>query len=226
MFDLPQIIAIGAVWLYWTSVLVMIIRSHLRFGASSGTMPRALRERVMWLIWVPAILLWQVVPVWGTQFTHPFFHQSETLTQTASIQPLRWIAAIIAVGAYALTIRCWLWMGRNWSMAVVPGKQSQLITSDVFSRVRHPIYGLSIVLMLTTLATTPSWAMLCLAATHVIMNYLKTVSEEKYLREKHPEYTEYAKHTGRFFPSLFTSAANMQQPETPVQEEAPARRAA
>ncbi|QDU98654.1 methyltransferase family protein [Lignipirellula cremea] len=219
--DLPQLTAVAAVWIYWSSVLVMVIRSHLRYKTQAGAVPHTAKEIAMWMIWVPAILLWQFVPTWANQAPPwageaaiSFITAPVALTQTAALQPLRWMGALLAVAAFAATVHCWFFMGSNWSMAVVPSKDTGLITQGAFSRVRHPIYALSIVLMLGTLITAPSPAVAVLAAIHWTMLTLKTLSEEEFLLSSHGDsYARYMKRTGRFFPKLIVPA------EAPVKAE-------
>jgi protein-S-isoprenylcysteine O-methyltransferase Ste14 len=204
--DLPQTIVTLAVWAYWTSVCVLVVRSHIRYRTSAGGLPRTLRERWMWALWVPAILLWQVFPAIAGSSPHWLF----ATPQLAVTNPLIWTARLatagLAVAAYGLTIPNWLGMGKNWSMAIVPGKRCRLITSGMFSYVRHPIYALSILLMLATMATTLTPAMTIVGVIHISMIRMKALSEERYLRSVHGEaYQDYCDRTGRFVPHLLTS---------------------
>ena len=104
-------------------------------------------------------------------------------------------------------------MGKNWSMAIVPGKRCRLITSGMFSYVRHPIYALSILLMLATMAVTLTPAMTVVGIIHITMLFNKSVNEERYLTSVHGEaYADYCQRTGRFVPRLFGV-------ETPAEED-------
>lgn len=202
--DYPQLLAVAAVWAYWSSVLAMVWRSHRRYGTAAGAVPQTGKERVMWLLWVPAIVLWQVVPTWANISPFSFFAAPAVLTESAWAQPIRWTAVAFAWGAYLATARCWFFMGANWSMAVVPKKGTDLITGGAFSRVRHPIYTLSLGLMATTLVVAPSPATAVLALIHWGMLTMKTVSEEKYLVQVHGEqYEDYQQRSGRFLPKLW-----------------------
>jgi protein-S-isoprenylcysteine O-methyltransferase Ste14 len=201
--DVPLIVAATTVWTYWLSVVGMVVRSHLRYRTSAGGLPRAIRERVMWVVWVPAIVLWQVVPYLASVSSHPLLALPPLVRGNPLAAASRWAGAAFAVSAFLLTIPCWLGMGRCWSMAIVPKKRTRLITEGMFAHVRHPIYALSILLMLGTVLVVPSAAMIGVAAVHVVMIYLKTVSEERYLRETHgAKYTEYCRRTGRFLPRI------------------------
>ena len=59
----PQAIVVIIVWCYWLSVLLLLIRSRIKFRASGGAVPKTKRERWMWLVWVPTVVLWQVLPI-------------------------------------------------------------------------------------------------------------------------------------------------------------------
>jgi protein-S-isoprenylcysteine O-methyltransferase Ste14 len=178
----------------------MIFRSHLRLGSSAGAVPRTGLERWMWLIWVPTVIGWQVFPRLAYQTTIPFL----AAPQWAIDQPyaiVDWAAVAAAILAYALTVPCWLTLGTNWSLAVVPGKKASLITRGFYARVRHPIYALGLVLMAATIAVAPSPAMLLVGIAHFAMVLLKSLNEERFLERTHGRlYREYCRHTRRFLP--------------------------
>jgi protein-S-isoprenylcysteine O-methyltransferase Ste14 len=201
--DLPLTVAAAAVWAYWTSVCVLVVRSHLRYRTSAGGLPRTTRERWMWALWVPAIVLWQVFPAVGAVSTSRFWGTPAAALSDPVLLTLRYAAAGLAVAAFGLTIPNWLGMGKNWSMAIVPGKKCRLITSGMFNYVRHPIYALSILLMLSTMAATLTPAMVVIGTIHITMLNLKARSEERFLVQMHGEaYVNYCRRTGRFIPRL------------------------
>jgi protein-S-isoprenylcysteine O-methyltransferase Ste14 len=114
---------------------------------------------------------------------------------------LRWCAVAVAAGLLVATIRCWKRMGRHWKMAVTPGERQVLITDGPFARVRHPIYGYQVLLMLASLAVVPTLPMLAIAAVHLALMLTKARNEEAYLLGVHGDaYAAYMARTGRFFP--------------------------
>lgn len=206
--DLPQTIVAVTVWAYWTSVCVLVVRSHLRFRTAAGGLPRTLRERWMWALWVPAIVLWQVLPAVAATSDNGLLATPSVALNGWLLTTVRFPAAVLALLAFGLTIPNWLGMGRNWSMAIVPGKRSRLITTGMFSYVRHPIYALSMLLMLATVLVTLSPAMVVVAAVHIAMLWTKAVSEERHLTMVHGQkYEDYCRRTGRFVPRLWRSAS-------------------
>ncbi|MFH1923252.1 MAG: isoprenylcysteine carboxylmethyltransferase family protein [Planctomycetota bacterium] len=213
--NVPLSIVILAVWSYWICVVVMTIRSHLRYRTAAGGLPRTARERWMWVAWMPAVLLWQVLPYLASHSSHAALATPEFLGQYPALEIVRWGAAVLAVLAFGLTIPCWLGMGRNWSMAIVPRKRSRLVTNGMFARVRHPIYALSILLMGATMIVTASPAMTLAGIVHITMICLKALSEETHLRQVHgQQYADYCSRTGRFLPRVLVSPADRPQRKT------------
>jgi protein-S-isoprenylcysteine O-methyltransferase Ste14 len=114
-----------------------------------------------------------------------------------------WIAVGIATVAFGITWVCWIKMGKSWRMGIDPNEKTQLIFNGPYAYVRHPIYGLSQVLMLSTLAAWPTPLMLVLAALHLFLMQWEVRREDKYLVQLHgPAYAEYMKHVGRFVPRI------------------------
>jgi protein-S-isoprenylcysteine O-methyltransferase Ste14 len=157
----------------------------------------------MWRVWAPVVLLWQVLP---NAALHSHHGALAPLTWWPRLPAVPWIASGAAILALGLTIPCWLGMGTNWSMAIVPGKKTELLTRGPFRVVRHPIYSLSIVLMTATLAAFPSPAMLLAGVAHIAMLHLKARSEERFLLNTHSQsYADYCRRTGRFAPRIFAA---------------------
>jgi len=93
-------------------------------------------------------------------------------------------------------------MGDDWRMDVTAQKTT-LITDGPFSRIRHPIYAFSILLMLCTAVVLPSPPMLLIALLHVLLMHMKARNEEAHLAAMHGDaYARYAARTGRFVPRL------------------------
>jgi len=156
----------------------------------------------MWLFWVPTVLAWQVLPIMAYRLSLPLISVPPWVAEHPIIF-LDVFAVAAALAAYALTVPCWLTLGSNWSLAVVPNKQTSLITSGWYGRIRHPIYALGLLLMLATVAVSPSPAMLLVAFAHTTLVILKSSNEERHLQRRHGQmYQDYCHQTGRFFPRL------------------------
>lgn len=107
-----------------------------------------------------------------------------------------------AVVCYFLTVICWIVMGRNWSVAVVEDDQ-QLVTAGPFRFARHPIYALSILLIICTAIVLPTLPMAIVALLHIVLLNIKARGEEQHLLNKYGDhYRAYMQTTGRFMPNL------------------------
>ena len=199
--ELPQFTVASMVTLYWTCVIAMVARSWSKFKVSSGSMPKTRLEKRMWILWVPTIIAWNLL-AWNSSntITVTLAENGNSGLATAWFLILC-LAALTACAAFFTTTRCWLGMGRNWSMAVTPTKQTQLITDGVFSKVRHPIYALSLMLMVSTMVVIANWMMLIVGTVHCTLLVLKAWNEERYLTQAHgSQYEEYRRTTNRFIP--------------------------
>ncbi len=200
MPDLPALLLAAVVWAYWGRVGSMSWRIRQRTRTLSGVVPEQALERALWLVIVPIVAAWMVLPALAAFRDAGGFALPESAQSPTGIV-LRLLAALAAVALLALTIRCWKRMGRHWKMAVTPGERQVLITDGPFARVRHPIYGYQILLMLASLAVVPTGPMLLVAAVHWVVMTVKARNEEQYLNATHgDDYARYVARTGRFFP--------------------------
>ena len=76
-------------------------------------------------------------------FAVPQFAREEPLYAA-----LRWLAAAIALACLAMTAWCWSRMGKGLAHGRERKRKGTLITDGLFAYVRHPIYALSMLLML------------------------------------------------------------------------------
>ena len=114
---------------------------------------------------------------------------------------LRWVAAIGGVACLLLTSVCWSRMGRHWRMDVPLKGDVPLITDGPFRYVRHPIYSLSMLLMICSAVVVPTVPVLGIAIVHLVLMQLKARHEEGHLLRLHGAvYRIYLARTGRFFP--------------------------
>jgi protein-S-isoprenylcysteine O-methyltransferase Ste14 len=186
--DLPSALLSATLSAYWLGVAVTALVNRCRHGRSPGIWPSNRVERLLWLIWAPVIVLWNVLPWLALSRSHDWL-------------VLRFSAALLGFGCFAATGVCWVRLGRNWSMAVVPGQKTELVQAGPYALVRHPIYSLSMALMLCSVVVVPTLSMLALAALHLPFMWIKAGSEEHFLGAIHGgKYTDYCRRTGRFFP--------------------------
>jgi protein-S-isoprenylcysteine O-methyltransferase Ste14 len=201
MRDLPGVLLTATVWAYWLGVGMMIVRARRKTHRLAGLVPEQRLERFMWIVWVPLVAAWITLPYLALVRTHPLLAMPAFVHQSAGYVALRWIAAVCAVICLLLTSLCWSRMGTHWRMAVSLKGEEELITDGPFRHVRHPIYALSMLLMICSAVVVPTAPMLAVAIVHLVLNYLKARNEEKHLLTVHGDaYRRYLARTGRFFP--------------------------
>lgn len=198
--DLPILIVLLTVWIYWTIVGIKVIRRRHATRKLSGVVPEQRIEVLMAMIWIPLVAAWMTLP-WCA-LTHDAGALSlPAFARTGAFTALRWIAAAAGIAALYGSIRAWRQMGGHWTIAVTRDETSTLFTGGMFGRVRHPIYALSIVLMIATLVVVPTWPMLVVAIAHLALMVIKARNEEQFLLAAHGEaYAQYCRITGRFVP--------------------------
>jgi protein-S-isoprenylcysteine O-methyltransferase Ste14 len=122
-----------------------------------------------------------------------------------------------------LTIFRWILLTTSWSATVIfgiggakgirryltplpyPVDNNQLVQTGVYGLVRHPLYS-------SMIFAAAGWSIFSMSLTHLLMtamillffNY-KASKEETWLTERHPEYRDYVKKVGKFFPRLSKS---------------------
>ncbi|MBL8877832.1 MAG: hypothetical protein JNG88_01830 [Phycisphaerales bacterium] len=211
MASFPTIVIGVVVAAYWGYVGLMVLRVRRGAkGVSRVLIPRLRVEQFMWVVWLPLIATWIslpfVVAARGDNLPH-FFRVSpdvENLVAYFNVWTLNvpaWLAALIALVALHLSIRCWRHMGRHWRMGIDPAQDLELLTDGPFSWARHPIYTLGMLIMLCTVIIIPSPAFLIITIVHIALLNLKSVSEERFLGERFSTaYRDYRATTGRLIP--------------------------
>jgi protein-S-isoprenylcysteine O-methyltransferase Ste14 len=201
--DLPAVIATITIWAYWCGIGVMIARVKRRARHVPILMPAQPLERFMGLIWIPLVVLCVVFPYLAQTREHGIFALPQFATTLPAYAAGRWLAALLGVACLGATIRCWARMGKDWRMAVAVGEKTNLITDGLFSRIRHPIYAFSIMLMVCTAIVIPTLPFVLVALAHIALWNVKARNEERYLLDTQgEEYKQYVQRTGRFFPRI------------------------
>jgi protein-S-isoprenylcysteine O-methyltransferase Ste14 len=202
MTDLPCIVIAATVWAYWAYVGAMIVRVRRRTRKLSGIVPIQGIEQLMWIVWVPLVVAWMLLPYVAASSSNPLWRLPDVAHQMPLLM-LRWAAAAAGLVCLGLSIHCWRRMGRNWRMAVAPDQNTELVTTGLYGLVRHPIYALSIALMLCTLVVVPTTPVLAMALVHISLMLAKARNEERFLASRHGAvYQRYMQRTGRFMPRL------------------------
>jgi protein-S-isoprenylcysteine O-methyltransferase Ste14 len=203
MRDLPGIVLTATIWAYWFGVGLMILRARRETHRLAGLVPEQPVEQFIWIFWLPLVVLWLVLPYLALMRSQGLAGTVPQFTRGGGYTALRWVVALCAVACLLLTSVCWSRMGRHWRMDVSLKGEGELITDGPFAHVRHPIYALSMLLMICTLLVVPTAPMLVVAIAHLLLIHFKARHEERHLLRAHGEvYRRYLARTGRFFPNL------------------------
>src|SRR5438067_9424355 len=107
----PAALIIGLILLaYWIRVLQMVRKARKTAGHDANFIPREPLGRALRILWIPTVVLWIFVPLisafvgFGTWFLRPLFY----------FALVQWLAALIAMAAFAITWICWQNMGKSW----------------------------------------------------------------------------------------------------------------
>ena len=201
MRDLPGVLLTATVWAYWIGIGTMVVRARRKTHELAGLVPEQPLERLMWVLWVPLVAAWIVLPYLALVRTHAPLGLPAFAQQGPGYAWVRWIAAIGGFACLLLTSVCWSRMGTRWRMGVSLKGEGALITDGPFRYVRHPIYALSMLLMACSVIVVPNLPMLGVGLTHLLLIQIKARNEERHLLAEHGEvYRAYLDRTGRFFP--------------------------
>ncbi|MCC7326230.1 MAG: isoprenylcysteine carboxylmethyltransferase family protein [Burkholderiales bacterium] len=204
--DIPGTLLAATICSYWIGVGAMIVhvRRHARrHSRRAVVLPQQSLERLMGLIWLPLVAAWVALPWFALSRTSPPLGLPAFALAGGAYAALRWVATVLALACLAATIKCWARMGKDWRMAVTREPDQALIMDGMFSRVRHPIYAFSILLMLCTMLVVPTLPMLGIGVIHIALMMLKARNEERHLLADHgDDYAHYLARTGRFLPRL------------------------
>jgi len=199
--DVPGTLIALTVVAYWLGIGVMIVRVRRQTHRMAGVVPAQRVERLMWLAWLPLAAIWISLPWLALSHTDVVFGLPSFAREVVAYVGLRWVAAIVGVLALAATIKCWARMGKDWRMAVTDEPDQALITDGLYTRIRHPIYAFSILIVVTSVVVVPTIAMALCGACLVALWVGKAHNEERHMLRLHGDaYARYLAHTGRFLP--------------------------
>jgi len=196
---LPPFVAGCCLLVYWGAVVDKARRFGRKGGHGVNLIPGERAGRWLRVVWMPVVLAWCAQP-WLSLLGHrisPWLQPASGFAFTV----LGFAGALLCVLATVGTFVCWREMGKSWRLGIDPNEKTKLVFSGPYRFVRHPIYALSSVLVLGTLATTPTAAMLAIALLHLVLLQIEARREEKYLVAQHGRsYTDYQRQIGRFVP--------------------------
>ncbi len=201
--DGPVLAVTVAVWWYWSAVVTMSFLRRRWTGERGALRPRTRADRWLMRGWAAVIVAWNVLPAVALHKAEPPLGPFAA-SYEMPLLAVRWAAATGAVLCLLVTVCCWVEMGLDWSVAIIEKSEEQnLVTTGLFRRVRHPIYALSVAMVVLTAIACTSLPMAGVAAVHVTLMNIKAKREEQALIEVFGEqYRDYMKTTRRFLPRL------------------------
>jgi protein-S-isoprenylcysteine O-methyltransferase Ste14 len=200
--DFPLLVVATTISTYWLTVALFVAFRRVLHGQRAGVIPRQRVERRLWRLVLTVLAGWIALPWLALSVQLPGIALPAWAQDVPIVHELRAAAACVAIVCYLLSLACWVRMGRSWTIAVVPSQNTRLVTGGLYRWVRHPIYALSIVLMLASAIVLPTAAMVPLAALHLLALRSKARNEEGHLlRIFGSDYARYCEKVGRFCPT-------------------------
>lgn len=187
--------------LYGVSAALMLLRARWKYGHGIGLVPRERFERWLWLVSVPMLLVWLLMPGLALARRHAWLAIPELVRRDPVLSGMRWLAVAGALLSLAVIIECWRRMGRSWRVAVMPHETTALVTDGLYATIRHPIYAFNIVLLLCSMVVVPTIPMVLAGTPLILFMLVKARREERFMRVTHGQaYLDYCQRTGRFLP--------------------------
>ncbi|MDQ7782742.1 MAG: NnrU family protein [Desulfomonilaceae bacterium] len=107
---------------------------------------------------------------------------------------------LIGIIAALMSLRS---LGRNFRVFAAPRRSGTLVTTGIYSLVRHPMYTGLILIFLGYLLLFGSIASVPLWLTFSVLYVVKSEKEERILADRFPEYDEYRQRTWKFVPYIY-----------------------
>ena len=104
-------------------------------------------------------------------------------------------ASVALAGAMAL--------GRNLTPFPKPTESAQLVRHGIYAVIGHPLYTSVIAVAIGWALVWQSWSALLVAVMLVPFFHAKARHEERWLREKFPDYADYERRVRRFIPWIY-----------------------
>jgi protein-S-isoprenylcysteine O-methyltransferase Ste14 len=110
------------------------------------------------------------------------------------------VSLVIGVALAGLGIRD---LGPSLSPLPYPVESGVLVQHGVYRQVRHPIYAAVVMIAVGWSLVGASLIALALSIALAMLLDLKARREERWLEERYPGYTAYARRTRRFLPGIY-----------------------
>jgi protein-S-isoprenylcysteine O-methyltransferase Ste14 len=118
--------------------------------------------------------------------------------------PLRWVGALLGVGALVLFASAHRALGRNWSGVLEIAHRHTLVTRGPYGRVRHPMYSALLATAVANALLAANWLVALVVVTTVAMYLARVRDEERLMLDYFGDaYRAYMRQTGRVLPKLW-----------------------
>lgn len=182
---------------YWLRVLRMARKARRKTGRAANFLPAEPVGRMLRIAWIPIVIIWIGQPF----VVSLVFPNRGPLAPLAASAWVAWAMVLVVAGCFWLSRICWKTMGKNWRMGIDPAERTSLIVGGPYRYVRHPIYALSQLMMVSTIAAIPSPIMLAVGALHLVLLQWEARREEQHMFRTHGQtYSEYCSEVARFLP--------------------------
>lgn len=191
--------------IYWGTVAIKSWRIRGKIGRDPNVIPREPVGRLMRLLWAPAVAAWCAQPWLFVLANGPRpWVFSPVLGGGPPAAILAGAGGLTGAICLALTFICWRQMGRSWRIGIDPKEKTELVVKGAYCYVRHPIYALSMFLMIGTVMALPTPLMGLTAIIHISMLQIEARREENHLIQLHgQQYQQYRSRVGRFIPKVW-----------------------
>ncbi len=172
--NIASFVAVVSIWI----ILVWILRSRKQ----SGPVPHASNSKRSWLGFALQFLSFAVLGI-GSRFRMPLFSPLFEGQFAVNII-LQATAIILIILAVALDLSAFRELGKQWSLQARVLEGHELITTGVYSAVRHPIYTALLAQLIATGIVFSNWISICAAVIlFLIGTRIRTVNEERLLKK-------------------------------------------
>lgn len=113
----------------------------------------------------------------------------------------------VSIGLQVAAVLLMLWARRTFGLRSfhfsANPTEGKLVTTGPYRFLRHPIYVAVLLFLWTGIAAHPSRSSLLAGLLATAATFARMLSEERLLRERYPEYADYARHAKRLIPFLY-----------------------
>jgi protein-S-isoprenylcysteine O-methyltransferase Ste14 len=113
----------------------------------------------------------------------------------------------VSIGLQAAAVLLMLWARVTFGLrsfhASANPTEGKLVTTGPYRYLRHPIYVAILLFVWTGIAVHPSRASLLAGLVATAATLTRMISEETLLRERYPEYADYARRAKRLVPFVY-----------------------